>query len=80
MPLISTVAECDKPQENTIVINGVRELSMVNARACQMKEINCEEMRIYVEFPEPAENDEPLRKEIRDILIDALHKQLKEIS
>lgn len=53
---------------------------MANARACQMKEINCEEMKIYVEFPEPAENDEPLRKEIRDILIDALHKQLKEIS
>lgn len=53
---------------------------MNEATAYQKKEIKHDGMKVYVEFPEPTENDNQIKKEVRDILINALHEQMKEIS
>lgn len=79
--MVNTIIECDKLQKNTIVVkNGIKELAMNEATAYQIKEIKCSGMKVYVEFPEPKENDYQIKKEVRDILINALHEQMKEIS
>lgn len=50
---------------------------MANATAYQKKEIKHEGMKIYVEFPEPTENDKQIKKEVRDILTNALQEHMK---
>ena len=79
--MVNTITECDKLRKNTIVVNGmIRGLAMNEATAYQKKEIKHDGMKVYVEFPEPTENDNQIKKEVRDILINALHEQMKEIS
>ena len=78
--MVNTITECDKLRKNTIVVDGIRKLAMNEATAYQKKEIKCEGMKVYVEFPEPTECDNQIKKEVRDILINALHEQMKEIS
>lgn len=53
---------------------------MANEAVYQKKEIEHEGMKIYLEFPEPAENDSMIRKEVKNILINALQEQMKKIS
>ena len=78
--MVNTITECDKLRKNTIVVNGIRELAMNEATAYQKKEIKCEGMKVYVEFPEPTENDNQIKKEVKDILTNALQEQIKKIS
>ena len=66
--MVNTITECDKLRKNTIVVNGIRELAMNEATAYQKKEIKHERMKVYVEFPEPTENDYQIKKEVKDIL------------
>lgn len=77
--MVNTITECDKLPENTIVVNGIRELAMKEATAHQKKEIKHEGMKVYVEFPEPTENDKQIKKEVRDILTNALQEHIKKI-
>ena len=77
--MVNTMTECDELRKNTIVVNGIRELAMKEATAYQKKEIKCEGMKVYVEFPEPAEHDGQIQKEIRDILAHALQEQMTKI-
>ena len=67
--MVNTITECDKLRKNTIVVNGIRELAMNEATAYQKKVIKHEGMKVYVEFPEPTENDNQIKKEVKDILI-----------
>ena len=53
---------------------------MNEATAYQKKEIKCEGMKVYVEFPEPTENDNQIKKEVKDILTNALQEHMKKIS
>lgn len=53
---------------------------MINEAAYQKKEIEHEGMKVSLEFPEPAENGSMIRKEVKNILIDALQEQMKKIS
>ena len=53
---------------------------MNEATAYQKKEIKCEGMKVYVEFPEPTECDNQIKKEVKDILTNALREQMKKIS
>jgi hypothetical protein len=79
--MIHTIIECDKLRENTIIVNGIRELAMTKATAYQKKEIkNSDGMKVYFEFPEPTENDEQIKKEVADILTNTLLEQMKKIS
>lgn len=78
--MITRIIECDKLRENTIVTNGLKELAMKEATAYQIKEIKHEEMKIYLEFPEPTESDIQIKKEVKDILTNALQEHMKKIS
>lgn len=78
--MINTITECDKLGENTIVENGIRELGMNKATAYPKKEIKHEEMKVYLEFSEPTESDNQIKKEVKDILINALQEQITKIS
>ncbi|MGN0394179.1 MAG: hypothetical protein ACI4EF_02350 [Coprococcus sp.] len=50
---------------------------MTNATAYQKKEIKNKEMKVYLEFPEPTENDNQIKKEVKDILTNALQEHMK---
>lgn len=78
--MVNTITECDKLRKNTIVVNGIRELAMKEATAYQKKEIKCEGMKVYVEFPKPTQNDNQIKKEVKDILTNALQEHMKKIS
>lgn len=78
--MVHTITECDKLQENTIIVNGIREFDMNKATAYQKKEIKHEEMKVYLEFPAPTEEDNNIKKEVKDILTNALQEQMKKIS
>ena len=53
---------------------------MNEATAYQKEEITHEGMKVYVEFPEPTENDYQIKKEVKDILTNALQEHMKKIS
>ena len=53
---------------------------MNEATAYQKKEIKCEEMKVYLEFPEPTANDNKIKKAVKDILTNALQEHMKKIS
>lgn len=78
--MVRIITECDKLRENTIILNGIKELAMTNATAYQKKEIKHEGMKVYLEFPEPTENDSQIKKEVKNILTNALQEQMKKIS
>ncbi len=78
--MVNTITECDKFRKNTIVVSSIWELAMNEATAYQKKEIKCEGMKVYVEFPEPTECDNQIKKEVKDILTNALREQMKKIS
>lgn len=78
--MVNTITECDKLQKNTIVVNGIRELAMNEATGYQKKEIKCGGMKVYVEFPELTECDNQIKKEVKDILTNALQEHMKKIS
>ena len=78
--MVNTITECDKLRKNTIVVNGIRELAMTNAKVYQKKEIQYEGMKVYIEFSEPTENDNQIKKEVKDILTNALQEHMKKIS
>lgn len=50
---------------------------MTNAAVYQKKEITREGMKVYLEFPEPTENDSQIKKEVKDILTYALQESMK---
>ncbi len=50
---------------------------MNEAANYQKKEIKCENMKVYVEFPEPTECDNRIKKEVKSILIHALQEHIK---
>lgn len=78
--MVDTITECDKLRKNTIVVNGIMELAMKESTAYQKKEIRHEGMKVYLEFPEPTENDNQIKKEVKDILTNALQEHIKKIS
>lgn len=53
---------------------------MNEATAYQKKEIMHEGMKVYIEFPEPSENDNQINKEVKAILTNALQEQMNKIS
>lgn len=77
-----TITECDKFQENTIVVNSIREFAMNKATSYQRKEIEYEGIKVYLEFPEPAnsEHDNKIKSEVKGILASALQEQMTKIS
>ena len=51
---------------------------MTNATTLQQKDFSWEGWHICVEFPEPAENDLTIQKEVKSILTHALQEYLKQ--
>lgn len=74
------ITECDKLHKNTIVTNGIKEFSMNKATAYQREKIEYEGMKVYLEFPEPTENDDRIKSEVKGILASALQEQMTKIS
>ena len=69
--------ECDKLQNNNIVINSIdMERSMIN-ETYQQLEINRSGMKVILEFPQQAENEESIKKEVKSVLISILHEQMR---
>lgn len=69
--------ECDKLQNNNIVINSIdMERSMIN-ETYQQLEINQSGMKVILEFPQQAENEESIKKEVKSVLISILHEQMR---
>lgn len=69
--------ECDKLQNNNIVVNSIdMERSMIN-ETYQQLEINRSGMKVILEFPQQAENEESIKKEVKSVLISILHKQMR---
>lgn len=68
--------ECDKLQNNNIVVNSIdMERSMIN-ETYQQLEINRSGMKVILEFPQQAENEESIKKEVKSVLISILHEQM----
>ena len=78
--MINSNNEFGKHLENTILINGIRELTMTKEISYQRKEYKYEGMKVCLEFPEPTENDNIIEKEIKDILTYVLKEQMRKIS
>lgn len=69
--------ECDKLQYNNIVVNSIdMERSMIN-ETYQQLEINRSGMKVILEFPQQAENEESIKKEVKSVLISILHEQMR---
>ena len=69
--------ECDKLQNNNIVVNSIdMERSMIN-ETYQQLEINRGGMKVILEFPQQAENEESIKKEVKSVLISILHEQMR---
>jgi len=69
--------ECDKLQNNNIVVNSIdMERSMIN-ETYQQLEINQSGMKVILEFPQQAENEESIKKEVKSVLISILHEQMR---
>lgn len=69
--------ECDKLQNNNIVVNSIdMERSMIN-ETYQQLEINRSGMKVILEFPQQAENEESIKKEVKSVLISILHEQMR---
>ena len=69
--------ECDKLQNNNIVVNSIdMERSMIN-ETYQQLEINQRGMKVILEFPQQAENEESIKKEVKSVLISILHEQMR---
>lgn len=69
--------ECDKLQNNNIVVNSIdMERSMIN-ETYQQLEINQSGMKVILEFPQQAENEESIKKEVKSVLISMLHEQMR---
>lgn len=69
--------ECGKLQNNNIVINSIdMERSMIN-ETYQQLEINQSGMKVILEFPQQAENEESIKKEVKSVLISILHEQMR---
>ena len=69
--------ECDKLQNNNIVVNSIdMERSMIN-ETYQQLEINRSGMKVILEFPQQAENEESIKKEVKSVLISILHDQMR---
>lgn len=69
--------ECDKLQNNNIVVNSIdMERSMIN-ETYQQLEINQSGMKVILEFPQQAENEESIKKEVKSVLISILHDQMR---
>ena len=50
---------------------------MTNASIYEKKEITRKGMKVYLEFPEPTENDNEIKKEVKELLTYALHEYMK---
>ena len=69
--------ECDKLQNNNIVVNSINMgLSMANTTYQQLEK-NYSGMKVILEFPEQTKNEEAIKQEVNIILISALHEQLR---
>lgn len=69
--------ECDKLQDNNIVVNSIdMELSMTNTTYQQI-ETNYSGMKVVLEFPEQVKNEEAIKHEVKEILSNILHEQYR---
>ena len=73
---------CGKlPTNNIVEINKKTEHAMSSTTAYQKKERKKDSgMKVYFEFPEPTENDEEVKREVREILTNILQEHLRNIS
>lgn len=53
---------------------------MTKETAYQKKEVKYEGMKVYLEFPEPTANDNKIKKEVKEILINTLKEYIKKNS
>ena len=69
--------ECDKLQDNNIVVNSIdMELSMTNTTYQQI-ETNYSGMKVVLEFPEQVKDEETIKHEVKEILSNILHEQYR---
>lgn len=69
--------ECDKLQDNNIVVNSIdMELSMTNTTYQQI-ETNYSGMKVVLEFPEQVIDEEAIKHEVKEILSNILHEQYR---
>ena len=72
--------ECDKLQNNSIVVNDISmELDMTNISYQQTK-ITKGGMKVIIECPDYSDEDSKIKEEVRLILLNALQEHLKKSS
>lgn len=72
--------ECDKLQDNNIVVNDIDVGLSMTYTTYRQTEIEKGGMKVIIECPEYSEKDNKVNEEVRELLYTALQEHLKKIS